>query len=63
MPEKERTSESARRATVNVSVEPPNAPRFIVGTRWKVVATSLGSLWEGAYTVTLEEIEAERDED
>ena len=53
----EHTSESAQRATVKVSVEPEKAPRFIVGTRWEVVASSLDSLWQGAHTVTLKEIE------
>jgi hypothetical protein len=55
-------NESTQRATVRVSVEPEKATRFNVGTRWKVVASSLGSLWEGAHTITLEEIEAEGDE-
>jgi hypothetical protein len=49
MPEQERTGESDRRATVQLSVEPDNASRFNVGTRWEVVASSLDSLWQGAH--------------
>jgi len=59
----EHSSESAQRATVKVSVAPEKAPRFIVGTRWEVVASSLDSLWQGAHTVTLEEIETEGGDD
>lgn len=56
-----RTAGSARRTTVNVRVAAEAAPRFNVGSRWEVVAASLDSLWEGAYTITLRMIEDEGD--
>jgi outer membrane receptor for monomeric catechols len=49
------------RFTVNLRVEPEQANRLNIGTRWKVVASSLESLWHGAYKVTLEEIPAQDD--
>ena len=62
MPEHERINESARRAMVKVRVESEKASRFNISTRWEVVASSPESWWEGAYTVTLKEIEAEADD-
>jgi hypothetical protein len=56
MPASEKDS---NRPAINVRVESEKAPRFNVGTRWEVVASSLGSLWEGAYTVTFREIEVD----
>ena len=50
------------RPRIDVRVESAKAPRFEVGTRWKVVASSPESLWEGSYTVTLERIEGESDD-
>jgi len=50
-----------KRSSVTVRVEAEQATRFNVGTRWEVVASSLESLWQGAYKVTLEEITAEDD--
>jgi len=47
---------------IDVRVESAKAPQFEVGTRWKVVASSPESLWEGAYTVTFERIEFEGQE-
>lgn len=47
------------RLTVNLRVEPEQATRLNIGTRWEVVASSLESLWQGAYKITLEEIPAE----
>lgn len=62
MEDTERTKDAPRRAEVNVRVAAEAVSRFNVGTRWEVVAASLDSLWQGeAYTVTLREIEAERD--
>jgi len=49
------------RLTVNLRVEPEQATRLNVGTQWEVVASSLESLWHGAYKVTLEEIPAQDD--
>ena len=63
MPERERINESARRAMVKVRIESEKASRFNIGTRWEVVASSPDSLWQGSYSVTLKEIEAEGDED
>jgi len=50
------------RFTVHLRVEAEQATRLNVGTRWEVVASSLESLWQGAYKVTLKEITAEDDE-
>ena len=48
---------------VNVHVKFDEVSRLRVGTSWEVVASSRDSLFdEGAYTVTLKEIEAEGDE-
>jgi len=44
------------RLTVTLRVEPEQANRLNIGTRWEVVASSLESLWQGAYKITLEEI-------
>ena len=63
MPERERINQSARRAMVKVRIEPEKASQFNIGTRWEVVASSPESLWQGAYAVTLKEIEADGDED
>ncbi|MDX2435920.1 MAG: hypothetical protein QNL88_02610 [Acidobacteriota bacterium] len=49
------------RPTVNLRVDAELAPRLNVGTRWEVVASSLESLWQGAYKVRLKEITAEDD--
>ena len=46
------------RGTVQLRVEPEQAVRFNVGTQWRVVASSIESLWQGAHKVTLEEIPA-----
>ena len=62
MPERERINESARRAMVKVRIESEKASRFNIGTRWEVVESSPESLWQGAYSVTLKEIEAEGDD-
>jgi len=51
------------RPPITVRVEADKALRFYVGTRWKVVASSLDSLWEGDYSIKLEEIKAEGDEE
>jgi hypothetical protein len=56
MPEETHSTESAPRIRVTVTVESELAPRLNVGTRWEVVASSLSSLWERAYAVTLEEM-------
>jgi hypothetical protein len=58
-----RRTESAPRVRVTVSVEPQQVTRLNVGTCWRVVDSSLGSLWEEHYTVTLEEIEGVSDAD
>lgn len=50
------------RSTVQLRIEAGQATRFYVGTRWEVVASSLESLWQGAYKVTLKEITAEDDD-
>jgi hypothetical protein len=50
------------RPRVDLRVESAKAPSFEVGTRWKVVASSPVSLWEGAYKITLERIDTERGE-
>ena len=63
MPEHERTTGPGAKARVTVSVKPEWAPRLGVGTRWEVVASSLGSLWDEVFTVTLEEIEGVREVD
>lgn len=60
MADREHTTESPRTATVTVRVEPAASTRLRIGTRWEVVAASLDSLWQGAYTVTLQEIEDDR---
>jgi hypothetical protein len=39
--------------TVKVAADREAAPRFIAGSKWEVVASSLESLWHGPYTVTL----------
>ena len=58
MPENHRGAEGATPGTrVEVRVEAELEPRLRVGTCWKVVASSVGSLWDGAYTITFEEIE------
>lgn len=44
---------------IDVRVDSAKAPEFEVGSVWRVVASSPVSLWEGAYAVTLERIEAE----
>ena len=45
---------------VDVHVKFDEVSRLRVGTRWEVVASSRDSLFDdGAYTVTLKEIEAE----
>jgi hypothetical protein len=62
MPEQEPRAEPAPRPRVEVSVEPERAPRLNIGTRWKVVASSLASLWSGVYA-TLEEIDGARHSD
>jgi hypothetical protein len=61
MPEQKRSTESAPRVRVKVSVEAEHAPRLNRDTCWRVIDSSLGSLWDGAYTVTLEEIESVSD--
>ena len=58
MPQRERINESARRAMVKMRIESEKASRFNIGTRWEVVASSPESPWQGAYAVTLKEIEA-----
>ena len=63
MPERERINDSARRAMVKVRIESEKASRFNIGTRWEVVASSPESWWQGAYAVTLKEIEADGDEE
>ena len=47
---------------VEVRVDAAKVSNFEIGTRWKVVASSPGSLWEGVYTVTFERIETTSDE-
>jgi len=42
---------------VKVRIAAEEAPRFSVGSTWKVVSTSLESLWQGWYTIALEETE------
>lgn len=56
----EPTSRSPGRDTVTVRVDPESSTHLRVGSRWEVVDSSLDSLWEGAYTVTLKEIAPER---
>jgi hypothetical protein len=46
---------------VKVRVAPEESMRFRVGTHWKVVASSVESLWEAQHTITLEEIESSDD--
>ena len=57
MTEKESAHRSAGGDTVQVSVTPETAPRLRAGTRWEVVATSLDSLWNDRYTVTLRAVQ------
>jgi len=47
---------------VKVAVDRGTMPRFIAGSRWEVVASSLESLWHGPYTVTLRQVEDGGDE-
>ncbi len=54
---RESSNQPARRVTVKVTVAPEVAPRFNIGTRWEVVASSLESLWQGQHTVTLERVD------
>ena len=51
--------DTSDRLTVHLRVEPEQANRLNVGTRWEVVASSLESLWQGAYKITLVEVPAE----
>jgi len=53
---------SSSTGTVKVAAERDAMPRFIAGSRWEVVASSLESLWHGPYTVTLRQIEDGGDE-
>ena len=58
MSEKDPGAETATpRTRIDVRVEAELEPRLRVGTCWRVVASSVGSLWDGAYTITFEEIE------
>ncbi|MEJ2582319.1 MAG: hypothetical protein P8127_11920 [Acidobacteriota bacterium] len=62
MPENHRGDKAATpKSRVEVRVEAELEPRLRVGTCWKVVASSVGSLWDGAYTITFEEIEDRTD--
>lgn len=56
------SEKDSARARVDLRVEPDKVSQFNVGSKWKVVASSPGSLWEGAHTVTLERIETESGE-
>ena len=56
------SNKETTRPRVDVRIESAKAPKLEVGTVWKVVASSPASLWEGAYTVTLERIQTEENE-
>jgi hypothetical protein len=46
--------------TISVHIKAAEATRVRVGTRWEVIESSLGSLWEDTYTVELKEIKGEK---
>ena len=53
------SNKETTRPRVDVRVEAAKAPKLEIGTAWKVTASSPTSLWEGAYSVTLERIQTE----
>lgn len=42
--------------TFAVHIKADEVTQFSPGTRWEVVASSLGSLWEDTYTVSLRRV-------
>jgi len=57
----EATQDTAR-SRIEVRIESARAPSLELGSCWRVVASSPASLWEGQYTVTLEKIDADKDQ-
>jgi hypothetical protein len=47
---------STGRKSIDVHVKTDVASEMTPGSRWVVVSSSLDSLWDTAYTVTLEEV-------
>ena len=61
MADHDHSTEPPQREPVTVRVDAESSTRLRTGTRWEVVASSLDSLWEGAYTVMLRELETDRE--
>lgn len=59
MADRDHTTEEAGSDVLKVRVDAESSTRLRTGTRWEVVASSLDSLWEGGYTVTLREVDRE----
>jgi len=60
MADHDHTTEPPRRDTVTVRVDTESSTRLRIDTRREVVATSLDTLWGGAYTFVPREVEAVR---
>lgn len=56
------SNKETTRPRIEVRIEAAKAPTLAIGTVWKVASSSPASLWEGAYVVTLERIQAEKNE-